>query len=262
MSAAASLHGAFATALRHAETTLPASVAGERAARRLAIHRNTFVVSLVDALAASFPVTQALVGETFFRAMARERVLADPPRSPVLTDYASDFPDFIAGFAPAAAVAGLADVARIEALRIRAYHAADAVPLPDAAYHALLQAPTRLPGTRVVLHPACAWFRASHAALTVWQAHQGLADLADAHLDGIDATVSNDVLIARPVLDIHVTALPIGALAWLEALAAGRTLGDAFALAHASSPHTDDGALFALLLAHGLAVAFDLPPES
>nr|WP_298130085.1 DNA-binding domain-containing protein [uncultured Pseudoxanthomonas sp.] len=262
MSAAASLHGAFATALRHAEIALPASVADERAARRLAIHRNTFVVSLVDSLAASFPVTHALVGETFFRAMARERVLADPPRSPVLTDYALDFPDFIAAFAPAAAVAGLADVARIEALRIRAYHATDAVPLADTAYHALLQAPTRLPGTRVMLHPACAWFRASHAALSVWQAHQGLTDLADAHLDGIDTRVSDDVLIARPVFDVRVAALPAGALAWLDALAAGRTLGEAFALAHAAAAHTDDGALFALLLAHGLAIAFDLPPES
>lgn len=261
MSATASLHGAFATALRHPDAAVPAALSGDRAARRIAIHRNTFVVGLVDALAASFPVTQALAGETFFRAMARERVQADPPCSPVLTDYALDFPDFIADFAPAAAVAGLADVARIEALRIRAYHAADAVPLPDAAYHALLQAPTRLPGTRITLHPACAWFRASHAALSVWQAHQGLTDLSDARLDGIDTRVSEDVLVARPSFDITVTALPAGALAWLDALAAGHALGEAFAMAHASSPRTDDGALFALLLAHGLAIAFDPPTE-
>ena len=40
MSAAATLLGALAIALRRA-ATLPASVAGERAVRRLAIHRNT-----------------------------------------------------------------------------------------------------------------------------------------------------------------------------------------------------------------------------
>ena len=94
------------------------------------------------------------------------------------------------------------------------------------------------------------------------QIDKKLTELADARLDDIDTTVPDDVLVARPVFDVRVTALPVGALAWLDALAAGRTLGDAFAMAHASSPHTDDGALFALLLAHGLAVAFDLPPES
>ena len=73
---------------------------GGEAERRMAVHRNTFIVSLVDALADAFPVSQALVGEPFFRAMARERVLADPPRSPVLTDYARGMPDFIAVWLP------------------------------------------------------------------------------------------------------------------------------------------------------------------
>ena len=43
---------------------------------RFAVHRNNVVVSLIDALADGFPVTQELVGEAFFRAMARVHVLA------------------------------------------------------------------------------------------------------------------------------------------------------------------------------------------
>ena len=44
---------------------------GSDLTRRLAVHRNNVVVSLVDALADTFPVTQQLVGEDFFRTMAR-----------------------------------------------------------------------------------------------------------------------------------------------------------------------------------------------
>jgi len=144
MTAPASAHREFAAALQVPTLSVPSALkggGGHDAERRFAVHRNNFVVGLVDALAESFPVTQALVGQAFFRGMARERVLADPPRSPLLTDYALGFADFVAGFAPAAVVPYLADVARIEALRIQAYHAADAVPLPGAAYEGLLADP-------------------------------------------------------------------------------------------------------------------------
>lgn len=235
---------------------------GGEAERRMAVHRNTFIVSLVDALADAFPVSQALVGEPFFRAMARERVLADPPRSPVLTDYARGMPDFIAAFAPAASVPYLADVARIEALRIQAYHAADAAPLPHAAYHALLASPSSLHRTRAVLHPACAWFRSPHAACTLWEAHQDLARPSDAALEDVDATRAEDTLVARPGLDVVVQCLPAGALELLDALRDGLTLGHAFQQARRAVPLLDDGALFAVLVVQGLVVALDPLPET
>ena len=53
-------------------------------ATRFAVYRNNVVCSLVDGLAAAFPVVQALVGEDFFRAMAAVFVRRAPPRSPVL----------------------------------------------------------------------------------------------------------------------------------------------------------------------------------
>ena len=50
-------------------------------ARRFAVYRNNVLVSLVDALADTFPVVQELVGAAFFRAMARVFALANPPRT-------------------------------------------------------------------------------------------------------------------------------------------------------------------------------------
>ncbi len=90
--------------------------------------------SLIDALRTKFPATERIVGEEFFRAMARVFVIAHPPRSKILHTYGDDFGDFIAAFEPAAELAYLADVARLEAARTRAYHAADATPLTPADF--------------------------------------------------------------------------------------------------------------------------------
>ena len=56
-------------------------------------------------------------------------VREQPPRSPLLAIYGDEFADFIAAFEPARELPYLADVARLEAARTRAYHAADATPL-------------------------------------------------------------------------------------------------------------------------------------
>lgn len=251
----------FAAALLVPTLSLPAGlkVGGQQAAeRRFDVHRNNFVVTLIDALVASFPVTHALTGLEFFRFMARERVLAEPPRTPVLTEYALDFPDFIAGFPSAASVPYLADIARIEALRIRAYHAADALPVPEAVYRELFDAPERLAQARLRLHPACYWFRSRYAAYSIWQAHQGLDEMAQATLAGIEVERSEDVLIVRPVFDVIVTALPSGSIALLDALRNGQPLGMAYQQAQAESCHT---ALLWPLIQHGLITAIDTAPE-
>ena len=88
---------------------------GSDPARRFAVYRNNVIVSLIDALADTFAVTQELVGEAFFRAMAREFAYANPPTSPLLAFYGDTLPDYIEHFPPAASVPYLADVARLDA---------------------------------------------------------------------------------------------------------------------------------------------------
>lgn len=264
MTALIDQHRRFAAALRRPESAAPALFRNSDSIpleRRFAVHRNTFVVSLIDALTDAFPVTCALVGTEFFRAMARQRVLADPPRSPILTEYTFDFPEFIAHFAPAATVPYLADVARIEALRIRAYHAADAVPVPEASYRKLLADPERMSQTRLTLHPACLWLHSRHAAYSIWHAHQTPDDPAQASLERLDIERGEDTLIARPGLEVTTSRLPDGAIAWLDALGRRRTLHQAQTMAQAASASTEIGALFTLLIQHGLVIAFDMPPE-
>src|SRR5512139_2634059 len=92
---------AFGKALLDPDRPVPADIHvwdGSDPARRFAVYRNNVVSSLVDALAATFPVVQELVGEEFFRAMSAVYVRRSPPGSPVLATYGHSFADFVEEF--------------------------------------------------------------------------------------------------------------------------------------------------------------------
>lgn len=253
---------AFATALLDPAQPAPTGLRaadGGTAQHRFDVHRNNVMTSLIDALSTTFPVTRALVGDAFFAAMAAERIRVDPPRSPILLDYGDGFAAFIDGFEPAAGVRYLADVARLEALRVQAYHAADAVPLDHGDYHALLGDPLRLAAARLRLHPACHWLSSRYATGSMWLAHQGDDVSRDAALVALDTDIGEDTLVMRPQWDVEVSALPRGGLAWLQALADGATIADALARASAAGPDASAEDLFALLLRHQLVIAIEDP---
>ena len=192
---------------------------GSDPAPRFGVYRNNLVVSLIDALAATFPVTQALVGEDFFRAMARLFVLAQPPRSRVMAWYGVDLPDFIAGFEPAASLPYLVDVARLEMARVRAYHAADAEPLPPQALQAALADPQQLPQLRLRLHPSLQLLASPFAICGLWAAHQGLLQMAE-----LDPYQAQTALVVRNGLEVEVQEIPAAGAACIRALQQGDSL--------------------------------------
>jgi Putative DNA-binding domain len=201
-------------------------------ALRFAIYRNTGIVSLIDALADSFPVVQELVGEDFFRAMARIYAGIEPPRSPVMAFYGASFPDFIETFSPAAALPYLPDVARLEMLRVRSYHAADAVALPADAIALALVDVDSLPTMQIVLHPAVELLRSNYAVASLWAAHQGILDVAS-----IDTDQAESVLVRRPHLDVEVVPLADSAVVFMLQLQRGVSLGNA--VEHTKVTHAD-----------------------
>lgn len=231
---------------------------GSDPAQRLAVHRNNVSVSLVDALADSFAVVQALVGETFFRAMALEYVRCQPPRSVVLARHGDGLPDFIAQFPPAAGLPYLADVARLEALRSQASQAADALPLRalDATVQAALQDAAQAAGLRLQLHPSAAVLDARHAAVSLWAAHQGLLPLED-----VDPLQPEAALVVRPDMDVLVLRLPPGGAALVQGLLQRLPLGEAAHAALEADARFDLVANLSLLLQHGAVCAIHLPEE-
>jgi len=239
----------FANALLDREGPIPAGLGAPAPAdprRRFAVHRNNMIASLLQTLAARFPAAAKIVGPEFFNAMGRAFVAAHPPRSPMLACYGDEFPDFIDAFAPARDVAYLADVARIEAARTRAYHAADAPPVSAAAFAALPAEATD--AIRLELHPSVEIIRSRHPIVTIWAMNSGERQLAP-----IKNWCPEDALVVRPRLEVEVRMLPPGGAAFLLALAAGQPLREAALHALAECPHFDLTDNVAGLISCGLA---------
>ncbi len=230
---------------------------GSDPGRRFDVYRNNVMVSLIDALADSCPVAEALVGTRFFRAMAGIFVCANLPVSPVMAHYGKGFDAFIRTFEPAAGVPYLADVARLELLRVQAFHAADAVPLKSADLAHVLANADALPGARIALHPSVAVMPSPFAIASLWLAHQ--SDDVSAALGGVDAMRAEAVLISRVGLDVTMFSIDAATSVFVTSLAADMALASAAGRAQATDPAFDIPAALALLLRGEAMIAINFP---
>jgi hypothetical protein len=214
---------AFAAALIDPSRPPPAEARGregESDSRRFAVYRNNVAVSLIASLASRYPVTRRLVGEDFFRGMARAYSSAHKPETPVLIHYGRGFPAFIAAFEPARDLGYLADVAALENAWVEAYHAAEAEPL-DLAALAAFDAES-LEAGRAFFHPGVRLLSSDHPIASIWSAHQSAAEPAP-----IENWREEAVLIARPHGQVFVRLLPPGGYAFAYALFCGASIGEA-----------------------------------
>ncbi|CAG1008785.1 MAG: DUF2063 domain-containing protein [Rhizobiaceae bacterium] len=240
----------FAAALTDPRSPLPAGLTtarGDADAARFAVYRNNVHVGLTNALAQRFPVTEQLVGAEFFRGMARIYAQDHKPASPLMFEYGDDFPDFIAGFVPAAGLAYLPDVARVEAAWSRAYHAADAIALPVTTLAAL--APEGLAGTRLPRHPSASLVASPYPVGSIWAAHQ------TEPVGAVAASRPEIVLVVRPDAVVNVHVLPAADAAFAAAVLAGQTLGEAAGQALDANAEFDFGAALVGLVTLGAFAA-------
>jgi hypothetical protein len=189
--------------------------------RRFQVYRNTMFASLIDALRARYPVIEKLVGEEFFKAAVGLYIEAEAPRSPVLTEYGEGFSSFLAGFEPARGLPYLADVARIEWLRHRAYDAADreAVKPADLACVPAERAFT----LKFEFHPSAALISSAYPVVSIWEANAGGEEPRP-----IGPEMPGEAaLIVRRGDEVLVVRLDDAERAFAEALEEGATLGEA-----------------------------------
>jgi len=220
------------------------AVAPDEAERRFAVYRNNVAVGLIDALTSRFPVICRLVGEEFFAAMARIYAEADRPRSPVLSEWGEGFARFLAAFPPLGAYPYMADVARIEFARGRAFHAADAECLSPADLAGADPASLHL-----VLHPSVAVLRLTTPAVSIWAANQpGALPLP------LPAGSETALILRDRSFDVPVRAILKGDTDLLEALAAGQSLAEAAVCAQRAEPGHDPGPILLYLMQAGAFV--------
>lgn len=210
-----------------AEETPPGLIGpdGKTAPKRFNVYRNNVIASLCEALQQSFPAVESLLGEDYFKALARAFVAAHPPDSPVLMWYGAEFGDFIGTFPPLQAYPYLADVARAEWAWLQAYHAADAEPLDPGEIGTV--APDDVGNVRFKMHPAC---RILQSGWPVWDLLRANRFDPAAEI-AVDLEVPQSILITRPEFEVELMLLRPGGDVFVIALANGATLAEAAAAA-------------------------------
>ncbi|MGN8104049.1 HvfC/BufC N-terminal domain-containing protein [Pseudomonas sp. 22072] len=254
-----SIQQTFAEALLAPQVTCPEGVFssnGAEPASRFAVYRNNVHSALINALAAAYPVARQLVGDEFFRAMAGLYAQAHPPTSPLISEYGGTFADFIQGFEPAWSVPYLADVARLERLRVRAYHAADCLVLDQHSVLRQLQGCAQLGQLRVGLHPSLATLESSYAVVSVWAAHQ-----ADGAIASLNPWHAQGGLVLRQGLVVKVFAIDRGSVTFINRLNQGAGLEMAIADALQASDEFDLHLCLTLLISHDAITHLHLQPE-
>jgi hypothetical protein len=186
---------------------------GRPAGRRFDVYRNNVAVSLTEALETAFPVIRKLVGNANFKLLAGAFLRAHPPSSPVMMFYGAEMPGFLSGFEPTRGIGYLPDVARLELALRESYHAAGAVPVD----------PEKLAGigveSRLGFAPSVRLVQSRWPVHAIWRFNMGNGPKP--------AMAAEDVAVLRTELDPEPVLLPPGGGAFLAALMAGATLGEA-----------------------------------
>lgn len=241
----------FSAALLSPDAEVPQNIVdpqGRIAPKRFAVYRNNVTVSLIEALRASFPAVEALVGEAFFAGMARPFLRAHPPQSPLLMEYGRTFAAHVANFAPARGLPFLADVARLDRAVLDAFHAADAVPV-GAAQMAEID-PQQLAGIAIVPHPALHLVPSAFPLVDIWRAGRA------GSLDGLAPGQGPQwALVVRPDVTVNVLALKPSVGRFVRHLAAGDALGGAVDQALDEDPTFDLAAALGVLIDSGAMAA-------
>jgi len=242
----------FATALLDPGSSVPKNLlwrSGPDLHKRFAVHRNNVIASLIEALEDTFPVVLSLVGEPFFRNLAREFILQHPPHSPVMVEFGEGFDSFIQNAPSCSQVPYLSDVARLEWQRVVSLHAADQPPIAQTHINDLLNDPNKLMQSTWKLHPSTGVFRSCFSAISIWSAHQleGTTQIEKA-LASVDITIPECALFLRQDLEVILVNLNMAESAFVQALLDGNSLEVAVEAAQSQNDKFELALIFSLLL--------------
>jgi hypothetical protein len=232
-----------------------AGQAGAPFARRMDVYRNNVYSSLIQALRDTYPVVHKLVGEEFFSGTARVYLENNLPTSPCLFEFGNDFPDFLAKFEPAKSLPYLPDVARLEALYLKTYNAADSVAMPREILQAL--SPEAMEMAVIQLCPTLFLMESRYSVFDIWLAHQS---------DNIPSKLNVDKpqvgWCHRKGLGVEIEPLSAGNYAMICELSARVPFGIAVERAVAVDPAFDLTAFLTKVVKCGLFVGLSwIDPE-
>jgi hypothetical protein len=216
----------------------------------MAVYRNTVLHGAVEALRGNYPVVEQILGAEMFEGVAVDHASECPPRQPVMALYGTQFADWLEQQPWIGDLPYLADVARVERLRIECLMAADAAPLSATDV-----CKANLGGLSLKLHPALRFAWLSTPAMSIWLAHQ--RPLSSELTPNWKA---EGALFARPKpLLVHSPRIGSAAHRMLSGIRLGETVGESLNAAARRHPDENCDAVLASLINLGAFAA--LPSE-
>ena len=241
--------GAFSRYLRTgAVGALSGFLAGNADPARLRVYRNGFLKACIEALRASYPSVERLVGEERFPALARPYVDAHPPRAASLVEYGERFPKFVEDTIETHRLAYLAAFARLDRAWSEVFFAEDAqIPAGGLPASGLPADPGTLMNLRGRLSPRVRVVSLDHRVLDAWselRREEGLGRRTEIR------PVPQQVLVWRDAGQMLYRDLARPEHRFLACVAAGRSCGDAAGAALRIDAGFDLAGTFASLLHH------------
>ncbi len=192
---------------------------------RVDVYRNNVMVGLIDAVAANYPVIQALLGDEFFRQVARDFVSEHKPSSPVLLAYGNGFAEFLQQHHALRDYPYLHDVALLEWAWHQAYHGENRL---SAGIDLLADVEEdQLDRLVLEMHPTLQTIHSDWPIVSIWEAHQDGVDTHEA-LANL-AQHGENAIVVRPELDVQVLKAEDCFFDFVHALSEGMKLGPALA---------------------------------
>jgi hypothetical protein len=241
---------AFDEFLNTGATTAIAGILGERANPALmSVYRNGYFRTCTDALAGNYPVVRAIVGDDYFRDLARGYVNQHPPTRSTLVGYGEHLADFIRQLEEEHGLDYLADAAAIDAAWLKSYFAEEGVPLAPADIEHMGANEMDVTAVRVHLTPHVQLVQIENSIIDTWATLRDQGELTEtvaltkrAHL----------AMLWRLDGHIHIKALNDAESVFIDTLAKVATLGDAAACAYKVDESFDLAGTFAALLQNNI----------
>ena len=228
------------------------------AAARLGIYRNAIAATRLRALRETFPTVEALVGAPFFERLAHRYADGAPPSSGNLCAYGGQFAEFIGEFREAIEpVPYLADVARLDWLRLEAALAADADVYTAPDPRQWRRAAAEHDRVGATLHPSLRLIRSAFPIFSIHRWCAAPSDPAPSLADGPECG-----LIWRVAGEVAQSAIHPASYTFVEALRRGSSLAEATAAAGSRDTGFDPIDCSRSMLDQRLIVAFTLPARS
>jgi hypothetical protein len=221
--------------------------------RGVEVYRNNYRGNLHDTLAGAYPVLRRLVGDEFFRLLAKQFIEQHPSRSGNLHRYGCEMAEFLAHFKNTQHLVYLPDLARLEWAYHQAYFAADVPPFDLASLANV--SPESYAQLQWRLHPSCTLVTSAYPVAEIWQAHQPSA----ATDFRIDITNGDDsLLVYRHLLNVDIVRMTPASLHWLAQLQHNVTLDEATEATLSAYPDFDLATTLRHWLAQGVLIGFRL----